>query len=437
MSNPPPRVNPIVAGVLLLTLALRIGTIVADGDRLQSDPDAYVRLGTMLAEGKGYCAADGQTPTAFRPVLYPLLLAGPLAAGVPAPVTVAGLNVIAAMAFVYAVMHLATAIGLNRTESLTAGFVAALDPMLIRYTTEPMTENVCAALLTWSVAFLVVFLQQSLKALSHPNLRTAVAAGFLLGLSALCRPIVLVCIVLMTLTMILIQWRTVRGQSEHLVRRVVWMVLPAIVAAITVSPWIIRNAVQFHALIPATSHGGYTLLLGNNSVFYDEVVSGKSAAWDGDSLTSWQDELHEQMTLSGIDVSDERAVDQWMYSKAKQEIELHPNEFLQAIVLRWKRFWGLTPTSASQSLPRLVMYAVGVWYGFLGIGLLIGIFVRRSNISTWLLMTSVASFFVIHSFYWTNTRMRAPLTGVLVVISVAGWFSLKNRIQSSVSADIN
>jgi len=27
---------------------------------------------------KGYVAADGQTPTAFRPVLYPLLLAAPI-----------------------------------------------------------------------------------------------------------------------------------------------------------------------------------------------------------------------------------------------------------------------------------------------------------------------------------------------------------------------
>ncbi len=425
MLKPPPRFEPIVVGLLLLTVVIRIGMIVADGERLQSDPDAYVRLGTMLAEGKGYCAADGQTPTAFRPILYPLLLAVPLSAGFPASITVAGVNLIAAIVFVFAVMRLASALDLSRTESTAAGFVAALDPMLIRYTTEPMTENVCAALLTLSVAFLIPFLQQSLESPFRPHLRNATAAGFLLGLSALCRPIVLVCIVLMTAVMMLIQWRATRRQPGKPIRRIAWMVLPAIVAAVTVSPWIVRNAIQFHALIPATSHGGYTLLLGNNSVFYAEVVSGDSPVWDGDSLTRWQTDLHEQVKSSGIDVSNEQAVDHWMYAAAKQEIKSHPVEFRKAIGLRWKRFWALTPSSDNQTLPRLLLNAVGLWYGALAIGLLIALVACRRNASMWLMLSGVASFLIVHSFYWTNTRMRAPLTGVLIVISVAGWFTVK------------
>lgn len=418
----PSRIDPIVAGLLLLTLVLRIGMIIADGERLQSDPDAYVRLGTMLAEGKGYCAADGQTPTAYRPILYPLLLALPLSAGIPASIAVAGVNLIAAMAFVIAVVRLASALGLNRMESTVAGFVAALDPMLIRYTTEPMTENVCAALLTLSVAFLIPFLQRSQESPFRPHRRNATAAGFLLGLSALCRPIVLVCIVLMTAGMMLIQWRAARQQPGKPIRRVAWMILPAAIAAVTVSPWIVRNAIQFHALIPATSHGGYTLLLGNNSVFYDEVVSGDSTIWDGDSLTRWQTDLHEEMKSSGIDVSNELEVDHWMYAKAKQEIKSHPFEFRKAIVLRWKRFWALTPASGNQTLPHLLLNAVGLWYGALSIGLLIALVACRRNASMWLMLSGVVSFLIVHSFYWTNTRMRAPLTGMLVVISVAGWF---------------
>jgi len=410
-------------------MASRIVMIVADGDRLQSDPDAYVRLGTMLAEGKGYSAADGQTPTAFRPILYPLLLAVPLAAGVPAPFAVAGLNIAAAIVFAWGVLRLASAIGLSRTGTIAAGFIAALDPMLLRYTTEPMTENICAALLTLSLAFLVPFVQQSMETPFRPPLPTAVLAGILLGLSALCRPIVLVCTVLLTLTMMLIQWRHARKQPGVPIRRLAWMVVPGIVAAITVSPWIIRNAMQFQALIPATSHGGYTLLLGNNHVFYDEVVSGDSAAWDGASLTRWQTELHKQMNSSGINIGDERAVDQWMYAKAKHEIESHPSEFRKAIVLRWKRFWALTPTASGQSVHKLVVYGVGVWYGLLGFGMLTGLLLLRRNASTWLLMTSVVSFLVIHSFYWTNTRMRAPLTGVLVVMSVAGWIALNKCVR--------
>lgn len=426
------RIDPIVAGLLLLTLILRIGMIVVDGERLQSDPDAYVRLGTMLSEGKGYCAADGHTPTAFRPVLYPILLAMPLAAGISAPIAVAGLNILAALIFVSAVWRLSLALGMNRTEATVAGLVAACDPMLTRYTTEPMTENVCAALLTLSVTFLIPFLQQALTSPPRRNLSKATAAGILLGLSALCRPIVLVCVVLMTVTMMLIQWRETSRQPAKRFRPTAWMVFPAIVAAITVSPWIIRNAVQFHALIPATSHGGYTLLLGNNRVFYNEVVSGESSVWDGASLARWQTDLHDQMESSGIDVTKEQAVDQWMYARARQEIKLHPREFSKAILLRWKRFWALTPTSANQSVPRLLLNVVGFWYGLLGIGLLMGLVAWRRHPSLWLMLSAAASFLLVHSFYWTNTRMRAPLTGILVVISVAGWFRLRQRLSGTV-----
>ena len=411
----------------MLTLGVRLAVILADGERLHSDPDAYVRLGTMLAEGKGFVAADGVQPTAFRPVLYPLLLAGPLSLGISPASTVVFWNLLAGFVLVLAGIQLAGEIGLSRRGKLIAGFLAAIDPLMIRYTTEPMTENVCAAMFTASLVYLLRFIRNTGLMDSPSNVGIAAVSGVLLGLTALCRPVILVSCVVLTFTMTILQWKSCRDRVRVASRSVAVMWIPAIVAAFTVAPWIIRNAAQFAAFIPATTHGGYTLLLGNNSEFYERVVSGKQAAWDNDSLTAWQHRLHQQVTEGKLEQSDEPAVDQWMYEQAKIEIRKQPAMAGWAVLLRWRRFWAITPTASGAALPRFMFYAVGTWYGLLGIGLFGSLLQLHRNANVLLLWMSVFSFLVVHSFYWTNARMRAPLTGVLVVLAISGWTCLTRR----------
>ncbi len=420
-----------LAGLLLLTLVLRIAIIVLDGDRLYSDPDAYVRLATMLADGQGFSTADGIRPTAYRPVLYPLLLAIPLKLGLSAPTAVVLWNLVSGLTLVLATIGLAKECALHRRVCLLAGLLAAADPLMIRYTTEPMTENLCAALLTLSLLLLLRFVR-TLGVRERPGIwATAIGAGTMLGLSALCRPVVLVSCVLLTLTLVVVS-RSIQTESRSMSHRLVWVFFPAVVAAVTVSPWIIRNAFEFNALIPATTHGGYTLLLGNNSEFYDRVVSGMQPAWDGESLVRWQKNLGQQMTKAGVDQSDERAADQWMYRQAIREIGSQPGMAARAVLLRWKRFWAITPITSGTSLSPIAIYGVAAWYALAGIGLLSSLLRLRRNPAVLLLWVTVVSFVAVHSVYWTNTRMRAPLTGILIVLAITGW---KNLTSSSQPAD--
>ena len=425
-----PGMTTAIAGLLLLTLVLRITVIVVDGGRLHTDPDAYIGLATMLADGQGYSTANGICPTAFRPILYPLLLAGPLALGTSPAVSVALWNLFSGLLLVVAVIGLAMEIKLNRTETLAAGFMAAVDPLLIRYTTEPMTENVSAALFTISLIYLLRFFSQSSLVVPPTHFTTGAKAGLLLGLCTLCRPIILISCLLMSVTMTILRWKSVRKHHPNVIGHTAWMWLPAVLATVTLSPWVIRNAVQFGALIPATTHGGYTLLLGNNSEFYTRVVTGKQHVWDGVSLEAWQRSLQQQMNHAGIDLSDERAVDQWMYQRAKSEMLNEPAMAVRAMLLRWRRFCALTPTGTGRTLPQWVIYLTGTWYGLLGTGLLASLLRLRRNSTVLLLWTSIASFLIVHSFYWTNTRMRAPLTGVLVVLVITGWAALPHRLLS-------
>jgi amino acid permease len=45
----------------------------------------------------------------------------------------------------------------------------------------------------------------------------------------------------------------------------------------------------------------------------------------------------------------------------------------------------------------------------------------RSRVMLWLV---ILAFLVMHSAYWTDTRMRAPVMPIMIVISVAGWQSV-------------
>ncbi len=53
-------------------------------------------------------------------------------------------------------------------------------------------------------------------------------------------------------------------------RQLPWLTLLAL--GLTIAPWPIRNQVRFGRPIVTTTHGGYTLLLSNNPVYYSEVV---------------------------------------------------------------------------------------------------------------------------------------------------------------------
>ena len=83
-------------------------------------------------------------------------------------------------------------------------------------------------------------------------------------------------------------WDRLRGRAGWLRG---WAAVAAAVlgTACAVGPWAGRNAAVFGKPIAMTTHGGYTLHLANNEVFYAEVVRGPvGAVWGGESLRAWQ-----------------------------------------------------------------------------------------------------------------------------------------------------
>ena len=126
---------------------------------------------------------------------------------------------------------------------------------------------------------------------------------------------------------------------------------------IVLSPWAIRNQLQFGRPIVTTTHGGYTLLLANNPEFYQWLRTGSGGACGGPTSS----------TPIGTAASraDELSADRLAYAEAWQTIRREPGTFVYACLVRLGRFWSPLPhqVAADESpLGRLSRWAVAVWY---------------------------------------------------------------------------
>jgi len=187
------------------------------------------------------------------------------------------------------------------------------------------------------------------------------------------------------------------------------------------SPWVVRNQMQFGVPIITTTHGGYALLRGNNPSLYEHLRSG---AWGNDWDSREFDEmwLDEQKAVE----SDEVSRDWLAYALAWQNIRDEPAMFPLSSVARVGSLWGLVPY---QSTPfeghrnRFLRYATGVWYAIEFMLAALGAWAmgRRLARAPWVWGTLLlASFTAAHAIISASLYQRAPLAPVLALLAATG-----------------
>ncbi len=442
----------VTAALLLIALILRGGSLWFGGASLLQDRDGYLGIAQNLIDGNGYAEAELNRPTAYRPPLYPVLLAG-LGRVADWKISIAAMHLAAGVGTVFLTLWIGRRLGLGRFSDLAAGLVA-VDPLLVQYAAYPMTETVFTLLVTgliaagmlanWGVTIdtdpkSVVGTEgdgkTAAKSLLDPNVGTGFRSqrlwrealvGVVFGLCALCRPSIwpfacLSCVL----------WVCRAGKRAGSASRPIktfprypipWLM--ALVAALTICVWPIRNIAVFGWPIVTTTHGGYTYLLGNNPVFDDEVVSQPwGTVWSGTSLSAWQRDLESQMDRVLPPGAGELERDRWMYDRAEKNINLFEVQFWQACWLRVRRFWNIAPQGpTAKAMPHWAWWMVAGFYSLVFVGMLAGI-VRLTKFEWfhWLpLILLIVSFTIVHTLYWSNMRMRAPLIPVIALFAARG-----------------
>ncbi len=420
--------------VLVIAAIVRGGVLFALFGQLQADPDAYRQIAENLLKHHSFAldlpAADDTgserepslkqatfKPTAYRPPLYPCLLAVTnLGLEQVSPLRVAVLHWLLGVGAAGLTWLAASRLGLGWGAFLAAALVMC-DPILLNQSALVMTETLATFLATLAV-------WAWLRLVDRPNGWNAALVGASIGLAAICRPTFLPWLALLVLLLL-----AVRGANESLqnfLTRVRFAVVISAVALLVLSPWIVRNQRTFGKPMVATTHGGYTLLLGNNPAYYDYLQRGDhSIPWPASDPR-----FQELLPQPGPPVSDEFAYDATTKRLALETIQAQPRMFLRASLDRVFQLWNPLPhrTSLSPSVGReLLRFATCAWYVIVLGAAVLGVVKLRGRLLSlsWLgLLLLCLTFTLMHSVYWSNLRMRAPLMPVVALLAAAGATSL-------------
>ncbi|MEO1994187.1 MAG: hypothetical protein ABGZ17_02825 [Planctomycetaceae bacterium] len=397
--------------IVLLVAAstvIRLIAIEVWSSSVTDDRDAYLALAEQLRSGAGYINPHTEQPTAFRPPLLPMALAV-LMTTVSASVAVALLNITLGTATVVLTWFISRQMGFRHLAWCAAGWVC-VDPLLIRYTAWPMTETLATFLLCSAIAL-------SFSKQTDPKIKAV--TGVILGLAVLCRPAFWIAACILCGAELLKSMPHMSWQMR--LRNVPWYTLAGLL--LTVAPWLIRNRITLGAPVLTTTHGGYTLLLGNNPRFFDEVVRQPwGTVWGAESLATWQSQLDRQRAIDAV-ANNEVARDRWMYRRALHWIREHPRSFGQAMWLRFRRFWNPLPVgSTAHDVPQTVLGLVGGFYSLTFLLAAIGLFRcgGEQRFRGMLLGAIIASLCLVHCVYWSNTRFRSPVTPVIALLATTG-----------------
>jgi 4-amino-4-deoxy-L-arabinose transferase-like glycosyltransferase len=249
--------------LLLLGLIVRILIVALPGNAPRTpwggggDTPAYLLLAHNLLAGKGYAYA-GQ-PTAYRPPVYPFLLAGAM--------KVFGSYAIAAVRWLQFLAGLLTAC----LCSLIAGTLfgkAARKPALIVALFFPTLIIMTGEILTEALATLVcaIFLYLLVRFFEKPSWGVLTGLAATVGIATLVR-------FNMALFGFVVLWAVVFWKIPLSKWRAV--ALTIILPGVIVSPWLIRNYVVFHGAFVLSTEGGPTAAMG--------ILAPEGRAQPGDS----------------------------------------------------------------------------------------------------------------------------------------------------------
>lgn len=420
----------LVSGIILAFL-VRGSIVLAKLDSLDADPDAYRVIAETLAQtgtfglmGEG----DVATPTAFRPPLYPWLLAffvdddGHLASH-----WVAMLHACLGVLTVGLTWDIARRWWSERVAWIAAALVT-IDPMLLWQSTLVMTETIATALTAmvwwWWVARLSgrptgVTLDggepiRSCDLSPSRPIIDAVVFGGLLSLTVLCRPTFLVWAAMLVPALFFI------GPSCR-IRRVARVGVVGLILVATVGLWTLRNVSQLGHPVWATTHGGYTLLLANNDSFYDSLDKS-SNGWKPWERTPWDPTeffAEYEARERGIDeVSDDRVA----YEMAKSTISNRPAMFAWSCIVRATSLWHPFP-ARTPDRSMMIVLVIGLYQTGLLCMAVLGIARHRRSWwhpNAWPAFALVITLTGVHSVYWSNPRMRSPVIPMLAVAVACG-----------------
>jgi 4-amino-4-deoxy-L-arabinose transferase-like glycosyltransferase len=358
------------------------------------DGIGYNLLANALLEGQGYVDELGN-PTAFRPPIYPLFLAGVYTL---TEHSIAAIRLIQAVldAFTVVFVYFVARVLFGQRVALLAGLGTAFHPLLI-YETGDFYPETLSFFLQFSATWCLVAM------LRRDHVLVAFVAGILMGLTVLARPTATLWVPL------ILGWVILPGLLSRSMRRLLGICLGL---ALVFGPWTIRNYAILDAFIPVSSGGMVGLWSGNNPLSQGGSVLPGPQTWNGDDYPGrgWY----------GWEGASEVESSQRFAQKALQWIRENPRQFALLIPKKLLRLWS--PVSYGVQFSRhappllvcLVLPPYLVFLGFAFHGIMLS---RRQWKQKFPLLAIIISVNVFAVIYYGATRYGIPMGVVLVIFT--------------------
>ncbi|HKM80347.1 MAG TPA: glycosyltransferase family 39 protein [Candidatus Acidoferrum sp.] len=375
-----------------------------------------------LAHGQGFCCLFRQStgPTAWLAPVYPLLIAAifklfgsfTVASFYAAALMNSLFSALACFPLFYAGKRIA-----GVSVAAAACWVWAIFPSGVMMPFEWIWDTSLSALLAAALLWATLYVADSRRA------RDFALYGLLWGVSLLTNPS------LGALLPFLLGWilfRRFRGGSFRLTPLVI---IFAVLFACCL-PWTIRNAVQFHRLIPVRANFPYELWSGNNEIF-DEHSRAVNR------ITRYE-QTRRYAQLGENAFLDEK------WQKATEFIRTHPALYAQLfgrrIVATWlgtESPWQLFSQSGS-----LLVRGILLWNAITLLGTIVGLLRLSAARNPFFLPVAVFPLVFPITFYISHTSLRHrhpcdPIIALLVAIAVLGGrLAQGERVSPGTSAGV-
>ena len=189
----------------------------------------------------------------------------------------------------------------------------------------------------------------------------------------------------------------------------------------------VRNLLVFGEPIWTTTHGGYTLALANNPVYYDDVLHGPPGrVWTGHDQWLWWDSVNRQ--TAGMT---EAQADRYLRQTVWRVIRERPADFVRATLARLGHFWSVAPAAAVYSGG--VRWATMAWTVPLWLAVALGL--PRRDLWRWPRIAAplaAIGLALVHGLFWTDLRMRAPIVPAIALVAAGAGLPLATRKPAGV-----
>ena len=373
-------------GVLLLALALRIGTAIAfDGRTFSADEAHWQRMAESLWQGGLQSAEAGF----FRPPLYPLFIAWIYGTLGYEPLAVRLLQAVLSAATCLVPFALARS-AYGERAGLYAALLTACHPLFIFFSGVFMAETLlllCTGLALWCVQ----------RVVDQSNVPNAVGLGIILGLGALCKPVLLVWVPLLFVVL----WR---AGAKNRTRGVVRMAVVFFTLVLTIVPWTLRNKQVSGHFVPISTNLGINLLVG-----HEPSATGRYS----DDADYWQ-------MVREIAGGEEDPVlrDALVARHALRGMVAQPLRTVRLAAIKVVSLW--VPFGQDPSIIRVTAL------GLMGISVLllgaIGLWHMRHSSVCWSALSLLVALTVVHALFFAHIRFRLPIDLALIA-PIACWLA--------------